>query len=416
MYFWYKLKNRMITVILPILLILIILGEIYTCHLLFKFTNKRTVVFAYLLLLVTIMGSLFMYFNGADKSKGQTAESMHIMALILLFLLPKLLISIPLLIEDLFRFSRWTSNKYIYKKIIKNSRSSLLIRIVLVAAGLLTLSIVYGVFVGKYNFKVKQETIVFKDLPNEFDGLKVLQISDLHVGSWDNKVAIEKGIEMINKQEYDILVFTGDFVNTVATEADPWIETLQKIKTPKYGKFAVLGNHDYGEYVKWDTAAAKEENFTAIKNNIEKSGFKLLLNENVIIKNNNDSIYLIGVENWGLNFKKAGDLNKSSQNIPNNAFKIVMTHDPSHWDAEIVNHQQKYQLTLSGHTHGMQFGFNIPKVIEWSPAKYIYPEWGGLYNKGQQYIYVNRGFGFHAYSGRVGIWPEITVLELKKSK
>jgi len=398
------------------ILLFIVLGEVYTCHLIYKFTKKRSVVFAYLLLLVTIIASLLFYFNGADKSKGQTAESMHVMALILLFLLPKILISIPLLFEDMFRFTRWTSNKFIYKKIITNSRSSLLIRIVLIAAGLLTLSIIYGVFVGKYNFKVREETIVFKDLPNGFDGLKVLQISDLHVGSWDNKEAIEKGIEMINSQEYDILLFTGDFVNTLATEADPWIEALQKIKTPKYGKFAVLGNHDYGEYVKWDTEAAKEANFVAIKNNIEKSGFKLLLNENVVLKSNNDSIYLLGVENWGLNFKKAGDLKKTSENVPTEAFKIVMTHDPSHWDAEIVNHQQNYQLTLSGHTHGMQFGFDIPSVLEWSPAEYIYPEWGGLYNKGHQYIYVNRGFGFHAYSGRVGIWPEITVLELKKSK
>lgn len=406
----------MILKFIYVILLFIVLGEVYTCHLIYKFTKKRSVVFAYLLLLVTIIASLFLYFKGSDQSKGQTAESMHVMALLLLFLLPKILISIPLFVEDMFRFTRWTSNKFIYKKIITNSRSSLLTRIVLIAAGLLTLSIIYGVFVGKYNFKVREETIVFKDLPNGFDGLKVLQISDLHVGSWDNKDAIEKGIEIINQQEYDILLFTGDFVNTLATEADPWIETLQKIKTPKYGKFAVLGNHDYGEYVKWDTEAAKEANFIAIKNNIEKSGFQLLLNENVVVKNNSDSIYLLGVENWGLNFKKAGDLKKTSENVPANAFKIVMTHDPSHWDAEIVNHQQKYQLTLSGHTHGMQFGFDIPSVLEWSPAKYIYPEWGGLYNKGHQYIYVNRGFGFHAYSGRVGIWPEITVLELKKSK
>ncbi|KAA5532844.1 metallophosphoesterase [Paenimyroides baculatum] len=406
----------MIQKFIYVILLFIILGEVYTCHLIYKFTKKRSVVFAYLLLLVTIIASLFLYFKGSDQSKGQTAESMHVMALLLLFLLPKILISIPLFFEDMFRFTRWTSNKFIYKKIITNSRSSLLTKIVLTAAGLLTLSIIYGVFVGKYNFKVREETIAFKDLPADFDGLKVLQISDLHVGSWDNKEAIEKGIEMINAQEYDILLFTGDFVNTLATEADPWIAALQKIKTPKYGKFAVLGNHDYGEYVKWDTEAAKEANFVAIKNNIEKSGFKLLLNENVVLKSNNDSIYLLGVENWGLNFKKAGDLKKTSENVPTDAFKIVMTHDPSHWDAEIVNHQQKYQLTLSGHTHGMQFGFDIPSVLEWSPAEYIYPEWGGLYNKGHQYIYVNRGFGFHAYSGRVGIWPEITVLELKKSK
>lgn len=409
-------KNRMIAKIFPIFLIFIALGEIYTCHLLYKYTKKRSVIFAYLLLLATIIISLVLYYKGIDKSVGQTSESMHIMALMLLFLLPKLLISIPLFFEDIYRFTRWSSHKFIYKKLVKNTRSQLLTRIVLSAATLFAVTIIYGVIVGKYNFKVREETIVFNDLPDAFEGLKILQISDLHVGSWDNKSAIEKGIEMINKQDFDLLLFTGDFVNTLATEADPWIETLQKIKTPKYGKYAVLGNHDYGEYVKWNTEKDKENNFISIKNNIEKSGFQLLLNENVVIKNSNDSIYLLGVENWGVNFKKAGDLKETSKNVPLHAFKIVMTHDPSHWDAEIVNHQQKYQLTLSGHTHGMQFGFNIPKLIEWSPAEYIYPEWGGLYQKGSQYIYVNRGFGFHAYSGRIGIWPEITVLHLKKSK
>lgn len=406
----------MIKITFLIFLTLIILGEIYTCHLLYRFTRKRPVIFAYLLLLLTIIISLILYYKGIDKSAGQTSESMHIMALVLLFLLPKILISIPLLIEDLFRFSRWTSNKFIYKRIVKNSRSSLLTKIVLSAAGLFAITIVYGVVVGKYNFKVRENTATFTDLPDAFDGLKILHVSDFHVGSWDNKIAIEKGIELINEQEYDLLLFTGDFVNTHASEADDWIAVLQQIKTPKYGKHAVLGNHDYGEYVQWNSEAEKELNFNQIKENIKKSGFSLLLNEHVTLKTGNDSIFLLGVENWGLNFKKAGDLKKTSENIPADAFKIVMTHDPSHWDAEIVNHPQNYQLTLSGHTHGMQFGFNIPDVIEWSPAAYIYPEWGGLYQKGTQYIYVNRGFGFHAYSGRIGIWPEITVLELKKNK
>lgn len=406
----------MFQIIFVIFLVLIVLGEIYTCHLLYKFTKKRPVIFAYLLLLVTIIISLLLYYKGIDKSAGQTAESMHIMALILLFLLPKILISIPLLVEDLFRFSRWTSNKFIYRRIVKNSRSSLLTKIVLIAAALMALTIVYGVVVGKYNFKIRENTAHFADLPDEFNGLRLLHLSDFHVGSWDNRAAIKKGIEMINAQEYDLLVFTGDFVNTHASEANDWITLLQKIKTPKYGKFAVLGNHDYGEYVQWNSEAEKEMNFHKIKENIIKSGFNLLLNEHIVLKNNNDSIYLLGVENWGLNFKKVGDLKAASQGVPFDAFKIVMTHDPSHWDAEIVNHKQNYQLTLSGHTHGMQFGFNIPNVLEWSPATYIYPEWGGLYQKGTQYIYVNRGFGFHAYSGRIGIWPEITLIELKKKK
>ncbi|WCM41547.1 metallophosphoesterase [Flavobacterium sp. CBA20B-1] len=406
----------MIKTILYLLLILVVLGEVYTCILIYRFTEKKIAVYAYLLLLAVIIVSIISYFKSFDRSAGQTAESMHVTALLLLFILPKLLISVPLFFEDIIRLFYWGYTKLFLAKSVTLLRSGTLLKIILPASLLLMASIIYGIVVGKYNFQVRKETIVFKDLPESFDGLKVLQISDLHVGSWDNKDAIEKGIKMINQQDYDVLLFTGDFVNTLASEADPWIRILQKIKTPKYGKFAVLGNHDYGEYVKWNSAAEKEANFVQIKNNITTSGFQLLLNENVVLKTETDSIYLLGVENWGLNFKKAGDLKKTSLNVPTDAFKIVMTHDPSHWNAEIVNHPQKYQLTLSGHTHGMQFGFKIPKVMEWSPATYVYPEWGGLYNKGHQYIYVNRGFGFHAYSGRVGIWPEITLLELKKSK
>lgn len=406
----------MIKAILPFLLLLIVLGEVYTCHLIYKFTKKKWAVVAYLFVLIGIIGGLFFYFGEMDRSKGQTAQSMQIMAFMLFFLLPKVFFSIALFVEDIFRVSKWISNKYIFKRTKENKRSIYLTRVVVTLSAITAISIIYGIFVGKYNYQVRTETIEYSDLPNSFDGLKILQISDLHTGSWDNKEAIERGIHSINDQEYDLLVFTGDFVNTLATEADPWIDVISKIKTPKYGKFAILGNHDYGEYVSWESEQAKEKNFKDIKNNIRKSGFQLLLNENIPLVNQQDTIYVLGVENWGKNFKQAGDLKATTGNIPENAFKIVLTHDPSHWDAEIVGHRQDYQLTLSGHTHGMQFGIRIPKVLEWSPASWIYPEWGGLYQKKNQYIYVNRGFGFHAYSGRIGIMPEITILELKKLK
>lgn len=404
----------MIKTILPVLVLLIVLGEVYTCHLIYRFTKRKTTVWAYLLLLLIIIGSLIYYFKGFDTSKGQTYESMHITAFMLLFLLPKVIISIALFFEDVFRLSRWSGNKFIYKRKVPNRRNKFITRVALILAGFIAISIIYGVFIGKYNYKIREQSVVFNDLPETFDGMKILQLSDFHVGSWDNKKAVEKGIELINEQEYDLLLFTGDFVNTLATEADPWIEVLRKIKTPRYGKYAVLGNHDYGEYIPWPSENLKQANFEAIKDNIRKSGFELLLNENIPIVKNTDTIYLLGVENWGVNFKKAGDLQQTTLGVPKDGFKIVMTHDPSHWNAEIVGHDQQYQLTLSGHTHGMQFGIDIPNVIEWSPVKYIYPEWGGLYQKNNQHLYVNRGFGFHAYSGRIGIWPEITLLELKK--
>lgn len=404
----------MLSKILPIFILLIILGEVYTCHLIYKFTKRKLAVVVYLLFLVGMIIGLLYYFNGMDRSKGQTAESMHIMAFLVFFLLPKVVFTTAYLIEDIFRLSRWSKNKFISKQNKSFHRSRIFTRIVLSLTIFVALSIIYGIFIGKYNYKVREEIVHFETLPPAFDGMRILHISDLHVGSWDNKKAIEKGIRLINEQSYDLLVFTGDFVNTLASEADPWTTLISQIKTPKYGKFAILGNHDYGEYVVWPNEDAKAKNFEGIKRNIEKSGFTLLMNENVALSNHQDTIYLLGVENWGTNFKKVGDLKKTTDGVSTNDFKIVLTHDPSHWTAEIVGHPQQYQLTLSGHTHGMQFGIDIPGIIEWSPSKYIYPEWGGLYQQKNQYLYVNRGFGFHAYSGRIGIWPEITVIELKK--
>lgn len=404
----------MLSKILPVFLLLIVLGEVYTCHLIYKFTKRKLAVIVYLLFLAGMILGLIYYFNGMDRSKGQTAESMHIMAFLVFFLLPKVVFTTAYLIEDIFRLSRWSKNKFISKQNKSFHRSRIFTRIVLSITVFVALSIIYGIFIGKYNYKVREEIVHFETLPPAFNGMRILHISDLHVGSWDNKKAIQKGINLINAQSFDLLVFTGDFVNTLASEADPWTTLISQIKTPKYGKYAILGNHDYGEYVVWPNEDAKAKNFEEIKRNIEKSGFTLLMNENVALSNHQDTIYLLGVENWGTNFKKVGDLKKTTDGVSTNDFKIVLTHDPSHWTAEIVGHPQQYQLTLSGHTHGMQFGIDIPGIIEWSPSKYIYPEWGGLYQQKNQYLYVNRGFGFHAYSGRIGIWPEITVIELKK--
>ena len=404
----------MLSKILPVFLLLIVLGEVYTCHLIYKFTKRKLAVIVYLLFLAGMILGLIYYFNGMDRSKGQTAESMHIMAFLVFFLLPKVVFTTAYLIEDIFRLSRWSKNKFISKQNKSFHRSRIFTRIVLSLTVFVALSIIYGIFIGKYNYKVRQEIVHFETLPPAFNGMRILHISDLHVGSWDNKKAIEKGIRLINEQSYDLLVFTGDFVYTLEYEAAPWTAIIRQIKTPKYGKYAILGNHDYGEYVVWPNEEAKAKNFEDIKRNIEKSGFTLLMNENVALSNHQDTIYLLGVENWGTNFKKVGDLKKTTDGVSTNDFKIVLTHDPSHWTAEIVGHPQQYQLTLSGHTHGMQFGIDIPGIIEWSPSKYIYPEWGGLYQQKNQYLYVNRGFGFHAYSGRIGIWPEITVIELKK--
>jgi predicted MPP superfamily phosphohydrolase len=196
----------------------------------------------------------------------------------------------------------------------------------------------------------------------------------------------------------------------------PWIETFNRIKKHEFGKFSVLGNHDYGEYVTWPSEAAKEDNFQAIKDLYGQIDFKLLLNEHVFIEKGADRIALIGVENWGHNFKKAGDIKKAAEQVDQEDFKILMSHDPSHWDYEIKNHEKNFHLTFAGHTHGMQFGIEIPGYFKWSLAQYVYSQWAGLYENLGRYVYVNRGFGFHAYPGRVGIMPEITVIQLKKGK
>ena len=271
-----------------------------------------------------------------------------------------------------------------------------------------------GVTIGKYNYKVIKQRIFFPDLPDAFDGFTITQISDVHSGSFDNPEKINYAIDLVNEQNSDMILFTGDIVNTDAKEMHPWIETFNRIKKHEYGKYSVLGNHDYGEYITWPSEAAKEDNFKAIKDLYGQIGFKLMLNEHTFIEKGDAKIALVGVENWGHNFKKAGDLNKASGQLKKEDFKILMSHDPSHWEHVVQHDDKHYHLTLSGHTHGMQFGIEIPGYFKWSLAQYVYKQWAGLYENVGRYVYVNRGFGFHAYPGRVGIMPEITVIELKK--
>jgi len=269
---------------------------------------------------------------------------------------------------------------------------------------------------GKYNYKVIKQQVFFPDLPDAFDGFTITQISDIHSGSFDDPDKINYAIDLVNEQNSDMILFTGDIVNTLATEMDPWLGTFKGIHNPKFGKFSVLGNHDYGEYINWPSQHDKIQNFEAIKSIHDKIDFKLLLNEHVKIQKNNQELAIVGVENWGRKFGERGDLNLASQGLAKEDFKIVLSHDPSHWDEVIQHHENHYHLTLSGHTHGLQFGIEIPGWIKWSPVQYVYKQWAGLYENIGKYIYVNRGFGFHAYPGRVGIMPEITVIELKKGK
>lgn len=400
-----------------ILCALLLFIEYYSYQAFRALIKLRWVLISYQLISLLILIFIIYSFSQIDRSVGQTKQFMFTTGLMLLVYVPKIVLTLFMFGEDIFRIGASIVNYCVYnvpKKEMMPERRKFISQIALGLAAVPFLSLLYGIFEGKYNFKVIRQTVFFPDLPDAFDGFKITQISDVHSGSFDNPEKINYAIDLINEQEADMILFTGDIVNTHAKEMHPWLETFKRIKDYKYGKFSVLGNHDYGEYVVWPSEKEKEENFREIKNLYGQIGFDLMLNEHRYIEKGNDKIALIGVENWGENFKKAGDLSKAAENIKQEDFKVLMSHDPSHWECEVKNHPKNFHLTLSGHTHGMQFGIEIPGYFKWSLAQYIYKQWAGLYENAGRYVYVNRGFGFHAYPGRVGIMPEITVIELKK--
>ncbi len=271
----------------------------------------------------------------------------------------------------------------------------------------------YGILKGKYAYRVIKHTLLFKNLPVAFDGFTITQISDIHAGSFSNSKAVQNGIDIINAQQSDLFVFTGDLVNNKAEEIKPWIGHFSQIKA-KYGQFSVLGNHDYGDYVKWENELAKQANLQQLKKYHEELGFRLLLDEHVELQKDGEKIVLAGIENWGLGFGERGDLAKALLGTTKDEFKILLSHDPSHWEVQVKNNLNHVHLTLAGHTHGMQFGIEAFGV-KWSPVKFRYKHWAGIKEENNRILNVNRGFGFIGFSGRIGIWPEITVIKLNKS-
>ncbi len=291
-------------------------------------------------------------------------------------------------------------------------RRKFISQVAMAVAGLEMSSLIYGIIKGKYQYKLHKHTLFFKDLPEAFDGFKITQISDVHSGSFNNTEAVQKGIDLVKTQQSDLFVFTGDLVNNKAEEILPWMEHFKQIRAP-YGQFSILGNHDYGEYVNWKSEEDKEQNLENLKKYHADLGYHLLLNNHVKIKKDGESIDLLGVENWGKGFVLEGDLDKSLEGAEQGSFKILLSHDPSHWDEIVKNHPAKIHLTLSGHTHGMQMGVETP-LFKFSPVQFRYKNWAGMAEENGRYLYVNRGFGFIGYSGRIGIWPEVTVIELRK--
>lgn len=393
--------------------------EVYAFQALKIITKTKWILVSYQIISLLAVLYIVYQFTQFDRRVGQNSKTLITFGLLLLVFIPKLILTSIMLLEDVFRVFSGTITHFLGD----NDRGSFLperrrfvSQVALAMAAIPFSSLLYGMTKGKYNFRVIKQTLFFPDLPEDFDGFTITQISDVHSGSFDDPEKINYAIDMINDQNADMILFTGDIVNTHASEMHPWIDIFNRIQPHAFGKFSVLGNHDYGEYIEWPSDAAKRQNFEDIKDLHRQIGFNLLLNEHTKIKKGNSELALVGVENWGKNFKQAGDLKKASEGLTKDDFKILMSHDPSHWEYEVKHDETHYHLTLSGHTHGLQFGIEIPGIIQWSPVQYVYKQWAGLYENVGRYIYVNRGFGFHAYPGRVGIWPEITVFELKKGE
>ncbi|KLT67398.1 metallophosphoesterase [Pedobacter sp. BMA] len=355
---------------------------------------------------------LLIYAIGTVQRKGVTKLFQVVAHAFLIVFVSELIFAVFLLIGDIYRVLLSVPTQFEAGGYHTLNRSNDWIGFAFVMFCLTIILFAYGITKGKYAYRVIRHTLYFDDLPEQFDGFTLTQISDVHAGSFTNPKAVQKGIDLINAQKSDLFVFTGDLVNNMSNEIVPYIGHFSQIKAP-YGQFSVLGNHDYGDYVKWPGEAEKIKNLNQLKAYHQELGFKLLLDEHVELHKNGEKIILAGIENWGIGFGERGDLNKALQGTAQNDFKILLSHDPSHWDAQVKNYPSKIQLSLAGHTHGMQFGIEA-FGIKWSPVKYRYKHWAGVKSENGRYLNVNRGFGFLGFSGRIGIWPEVTVIELKK--
>lgn len=346
----------------------------------------------------------------------------YVFAFVAVILFSKIIGSVFLFVDDLIRLFRWLASYIILPKPIEVavpaqnahhiSRLKFLNYIALGMAALPFAGFVYGMIKGAFDYKVHRVKVVLPNLPNEFNGFKIVQISDIHSGSFTSTTHVEEAVKIILQQQADVIFFTGDLVNNEATEMQPFMNVLNKLTAPM-GVFSTLGNHDYGDYVHWESPEAKRKNLEDLKLVHKQLGWRLMMNEHVALTKGDASIALIGIENWGgnLNFPKYGDLKKAHAGTENYPVKLLLSHDPSHWDKQVKPEYKDIDITFSGHTHGFQMGIEIPG-FKWSPSKYFYKEWAGLYTDGNQHIYVNRGLGFLGYPGRVGILPEITVMEL----
>lgn len=401
-----------------ILLIAFVLGiEVYAFQaFVTAFGSSDLLSIIYFSISAIVLFCVLLFVNARMKKKVNLPRGMLTGTFFMLFI-PKLFTGLLLLGEDIVRIIKLLINGIVQLAgnpsfILGTDRSEIWSIISLSIAGLLSLSFIYGAIFNVYNYKVRNVAVKLLKLPKAFDGLKVVQISDIHSGSLTDKAAVQKAVEKINLLSPDIIFFTGDLVNNIATEAVSFVDVFKNLKAT-HGVYSILGNHDYGDYAAWPSEERKKNNLAMLKQLHRDMGWRLLLNEHVQIEKDGASIVVAGVENWsaGSRFHSYGKLDAALHGIQDAITVLLLSHDPSHWEAEILKHPKKVDITFSGHTHGMQFGFELFN-IKWSPVKYVYKQWAGLYSNNDQHLYVNRGFGVIGYPGRVGILPEITVFTL----
>jgi uncharacterized protein len=382
---------------------------------------KALILFAYITITVLAWVDVLYFFRIYRIAFLSHAFKNFLSAFFIGFYLAKATIITFLLVEDGWRLVRWLqgfskrkSPAVQMQRINTIPRSEFLKRTAWAIGGATLGLFLYG-FKDRYTYIVNNVAIKLPKLPESFKGIRIVHLSDIHTGSFDSPSDVERGIDLALAQNPDIIFFTGDLVNNLASEIDAEYKRIfSKLKAPM-GVYSIFGNHDYGDYIPWKTKMEKQENIEQLKAIHAAMGWKLLLNENIILEKNNQCIALLGMENWSAkpHYFIYGDMQKTYEGLENSDIpvKILLTHDPSHWDAQVCKKYQDIDLTLSGHTHGMQFGIDN-KIFKWSPVQYSYKNWAGLYQQEHQYLYVNRGFGFIGYPGRIGVMPEITVIEL----
>ena len=381
--------------------------------------KTKTIIYSiyWAISILAIIGFLIFVLTGPEFLPKKLRT--YLFAIVVGLFLGKLISVIFFLVDDMRRLIQWITGKLFFRNTEGEqlteggiSRSVFLSWLGLAAGGTLFGSLIYG-FGNKYRYEVRRVKLAFDNLPASFKGLKIVHICDIHSGSFTNKSAVMRGVKKIMDENADLILFSGDLVNDRATEMEEYMDVFSQLKAP-LGVYSTFGNHDYGDYAHWPfNGVTKQQNLINLAKVHAELGWRLLMNEHVVLKKNGEQIALIGIENWSniARFPKHGRMDLAYAGTEKYPFKILMSHDPSHWDAQVRPQYPDVDLTLSGHTHGMQFGIEIPG-FHWSPVQYVYKQWAGLYEEGKQKLYVNRGFGFIGYPGRVGILAEITVIEL----